>query len=97
MKIVRICTTKYLGPTDTRGSRVKATHATTRKSVTVAWDYALDGIDNHARAARALFGREPEFRSALDDGGFMFGVDPANDRDDLQTGSTVTLQRMNDQ
>lgn len=79
MKIVRICTTKYLGPTDTRGARVKATHATTRKSATVGWDYAFDVVDNHIRAAIAVLGREPEFRAALDDGGYVFGVDPAND------------------
>lgn len=45
-------TTKYLGPTDSRGSRVKATAQA--GSVTISWDDALDGADNHAAAAAAL-------------------------------------------
>lgn len=44
--------TKYLGPTNHRGSRVKATCEA--GSVTVAWDDALDVADNHAKAVRAL-------------------------------------------
>ena len=44
--------TKYLGPTNTRGARVKAT--CDAGSVTVAWDYALNEEDNHNAAARAL-------------------------------------------
>lgn len=44
--------TCFLGPTNRRGSRVKATcHA---GSVIVAWDYAFDAPTNHARAAMAL-------------------------------------------
>jgi hypothetical protein len=78
-RIVRICSTKYLGPTDTHGGRVKATHLTTRKSVTVPWDRALDIHDNHARAAERIFGRAPEFCTSVDGGGMLFGVDPAND------------------
>lgn len=79
MKTVRLCETRYFGPTDHKGSRVQATHMTTRKRVTLPWDHALDGEENHVAAATKLFGREPEFRSALDGGGFIFGVDPAND------------------
>ena len=44
--------TKYLGPTNSRGGRVKATAQA--GSVTVAWDHALDTDDNHTRAAEAL-------------------------------------------
>lgn len=44
--------TKYLGPTDRRGSRVKATAEA--GSVTVSWDDALSVVQNHAEAARAL-------------------------------------------
>lgn len=44
--------TKYLGPTNSRGSRIKATAAA--GSVTVSWDYALDQCDNHRAAAKAL-------------------------------------------
>jgi hypothetical protein len=52
--------TKYLGPTNYRGSRIKATALDTfdsdakPKSVTVSMDYALDTDANHERAALAL-------------------------------------------
>ena len=45
--------TRYLGPTNHRGSRYSACTADGRR-VTLAADYALDASDNHARAARAL-------------------------------------------
>ncbi len=45
-------TTKFLGPTNFRGSRVKA--RAEAGSVTVEWDHALDPAGNHARAAKAL-------------------------------------------
>jgi len=44
--------TKYLGPTDTKGSRVKATAPA--GSIIVSWDYALNTEDNHIAAAKAL-------------------------------------------
>lgn len=47
--------TRYLGPTQHRGARVKAT-APSGRSITVAWDYALDVAHNHEAAARALCG-----------------------------------------
>lgn len=52
--------TKFLGPTNTRGSRVKATacdkgpFATAQRQVTVSWDHSLNSQDNHAAAAKAL-------------------------------------------
>lgn len=81
MKYLRICTTKYLGPTNTRGARVKARHEATGKTATLAWDYALEARENHARVAAVLLGREPEFCASLNGqpSGFVFGVDPAND------------------
>lgn len=45
--------TKYLGPTNTRGSRVKATSGG-GKSVVIAWDDELHIDENHAAAAAAL-------------------------------------------
>jgi len=45
-------TTKWLAPTNSRGSRVKASAAA--GSVTVQWDYALNVDANHMAAARAL-------------------------------------------
>ena len=44
--------TKYLGPTDHRGSRVKATAQV--GSLTLSWDYALNSDGNHRAAALAL-------------------------------------------
>jgi len=44
--------TKYLGPTNFRGARVKATAEA--GSVTVSWDYELDPPANHAVAAKML-------------------------------------------
>jgi hypothetical protein len=45
-------TTKYLGPTNSRGARVKA--KAQAGSVTVSWDDALDANENHDAAALAL-------------------------------------------
>jgi hypothetical protein len=54
-------TTRFLGPTNYRGARIKATipdyaRGDTRKrpSVTLGWDHALTAEGNHAAAARAL-------------------------------------------
>lgn len=44
--------TKFFGPTNTRGSRIKATAQA--GSVTVSYDYALNSDENHAAAAQAL-------------------------------------------
>lgn len=44
--------TKYLGPTNFRGSRVRATASA--GSVTVPWDSSKDAEDNHYAAALAL-------------------------------------------
>lgn len=44
--------TKYLGPTNSRGSRVKA--SCEAGSVTIDWNDALDSLENHAAAALAL-------------------------------------------
>jgi hypothetical protein len=50
--IVQAIVTKFIGPTNTRGSRIKATAAA--GSVTVAYEHALNIEANHARAAEAL-------------------------------------------
>jgi len=44
--------TKYIGPTNTRPGRVKATAEA--GSVTVEWEHGLSIDGNHARAAKAL-------------------------------------------
>lgn len=63
-------TTKFLGPTDTRGSRVKATAGA--GSITVGWDYALNSRENHAAAAQAL-ARKMEWTGAWVSGGLPDG------------------------
>jgi hypothetical protein len=62
--------TKFLGPTDTRGSRVKATCEA--GSLTLGWDHSLNSEANHRRAAEALcakLGWTGEFYGKLHQGG----------------------------
>jgi len=51
--------TTYLGPTDTKGSRCKASDCD-RNSITLNWDDALDSEENHAAAAQALCPRRQQ-------------------------------------
>jgi len=44
--------TRFHGATETRGSRITA--RAEAGSVTVSYDYSLNGSENHARAAQAL-------------------------------------------
>ena len=46
--------TKWLAPTNHRGSRVKAISASGHSTVTVGWDWALGVEGNHIEAARVL-------------------------------------------
>lgn len=46
--------TKYLGATNYKGSRIKATHQGNVQSVTVGYDHALNIDGNHHAAAKAL-------------------------------------------
>lgn len=54
--------TKFLGPTNTRGSRIKASaHSYVRNapvSLTLGWDHRLNPSLNHLEAAQALAARE---------------------------------------
>lgn len=45
-------TTKFIAPTNTKGSRIKATCWLT--SNTVGWDYAIDAEHNHLEAITSL-------------------------------------------
>ena len=45
-------TTKFIGPTNARGARVKA--VCEAGSITVNWDYAIGQDGNHDAAAKAL-------------------------------------------
>jgi hypothetical protein len=44
--------TKYLGPTNVRGARIKA--SCQAKSIILSWDHSLNDSDNHTAAAKAL-------------------------------------------
>lgn len=50
--VVQAIVTKYIGPTNTRGSRIKAKAAA--GSVTVSYEHGLGIEQNHAKAAEAL-------------------------------------------
>ena len=47
-------TTKYLGPTNHKGSRFKATHSGDFTSVTISYDYSMSADGNHTRVAFML-------------------------------------------
>lgn len=65
-------TTKYLGPTDRTGSRIKAT-SSGGLSRTVHYDHALDLDDNHKAAAVALC-KKMEWKGKLAVGGGVKGT-----------------------
>lgn len=74
-------TTRYLGPTNTRGARIKATCAA--GSHTAPYDHALSAFANHAAAARALVALlgwmdDPARHTfgALKDGGYVLVISP---------------------
>ena len=46
-------TTKYLGPTNHKGARVRARNAAGH-TVTLGWDHGLESKQNHIEAAKAL-------------------------------------------
>lgn len=70
-------TTKYLGPTNFRGSRIKA--MAEAGSITVSYDDSLNTQDAHAKAAQALarkFGWTGEYyQGGLSDGYCFVCVD----------------------
>lgn len=50
---MKAITTKYLGPTNHKGSRIKATEPD-GKSITISWNHALNAEANHSDCARML-------------------------------------------
>ena len=49
--------TKFLGPTNYRGSRITAVHkrdSEQTQRVTLSWDHSMDGLENAKAAALAL-------------------------------------------
>ena len=72
-----IIRTKYLGPTNSRGSRFKAT-SSSGESATVSDDYSLNSDKNHLRAALALC-KKLNWKGCLqqyaDNNGYVFVFD----------------------
>ena len=60
-----IVETKYVGPTNTRGSRITASMMDKSARCTVSYDYAMNGDLNHTMAAQELMKR------VFKDGNFM--------------------------
>ena len=55
MHALQAITTKYIGPTNTKGSRIKASCAA--GSLTVHYDDGLNSEEAHAAAAKALIAK----------------------------------------
>ena len=76
--------TKYLGPTNTRGARIKATASGSGKSVTISYPHELEGKAAHWEAARQLiskFGWTWTYHGgALKTGGYVFAPDVGEGR-----------------
>jgi hypothetical protein len=53
--ITQAIETRYLGPTNTKGGRIKATAGA--GSITIGYDYALNTDGNHKAAADALIAK----------------------------------------
>ena len=50
---MKAISTKYLGPTDTKGSRIKA-FANDVRGITIPWNYELEEAENYRAAAEAF-------------------------------------------
>ncbi len=78
-------TTKYLGPTNIRGARVKATASA--GSVTLSWDHARNSEANHTIAAHTLaskldwHGTWHGGAPAENIGGYVFVLETTDTRD----------------
>jgi hypothetical protein len=73
--------TKYIGQTNNRPSRVKATNVNSGVSATVSWDHGLDMLSNHLRAAAKLYedlGETPKrvLVSSVKNSGYIFTAIP---------------------
>lgn len=62
--------TRYLGPTNTKGGRIKAT--AWAGSITIGYNHALDTQDNHRAAANALIAKM-DWRGPFAQGGNIKG------------------------
>jgi hypothetical protein len=84
--------TRYISPTNTRGSRVKA-RSSSGLSITLSWDDTLDSPANHTSAARALAAKLSWCGTWVggaspDDRGYVYVNDDGDDEDRF----TITRQ-----
>ena len=73
-----VIVTKYLGPTNHRGSRIKATHHRDSETVwskTVSYKYDLEPGANHRAAAQALIDSWPMGTATIAARGFDHNFD----------------------
>lgn len=70
--------TVYIGQTDKKPSRIKATNVTSGKYVYMSWNYDWDVLQNHLEAAKKLYEalgqpvpRRIVFCSTFSDKGYM--------------------------
>jgi len=68
----RCVETKYLGPTNSHGARIKGTNVTSKKTLTMNWNHELDALDNHAQVAARLLESNDLIDSSVDNGGWMW-------------------------
>lgn len=64
-------TTKYAGPTNSRGGRIIASAAAGR--MTISWDHALGVYENHRAAAHA-FAKKKDWKGKLVGGQLKSGA-----------------------
>jgi hypothetical protein len=64
---------KFLAPTNNRGSRISVTHGQGGKRIVSGWDYALDTPENHTLAIAyyiEAMGWDGEWVTGADDTGY---------------------------
>ena len=85
--------TKYLGPTNFKGARVRATCAA--RSVIVSWDHAKNPSENHAAVAESL-ARAVDWRgrwvggSVPTEEGYVFVCVDGAGREEFNVGLPIT-------
>lgn len=65
--------TKYVGPSNSRGGRIKGTFISTGASTTVPYQHEFSSTDNHVKLAETMLGSKKLLMCGTDDkGGFVF-------------------------
>lgn len=73
--ITPIVRTRYIGPTDFRGSRVSAVNVCSGTRITIGWDDALNSEENHELAATRIaskLGHTVVSHCSEKNGGYLF-------------------------